>query len=112
MADEDDRARIIRDHLLQKIQSFQIQIVGGFVQHQEVGGLGQRPRQHQPPALAARKNLDRRAGLLGREQEILEIAHDVLALAGHVDEVAAPVRHGFRKRPFVLQAVAALVEGG
>ena len=53
MADQDHGAFIVAEHLLEHIERFQIEIIGRLVQHQQVGGLGQRPRQHQAAALAA-----------------------------------------------------------
>ena len=45
MAHHQRGARIIAHHFFQEIQRFQIQIVGGFVQHQEVGRNGEEPGQ-------------------------------------------------------------------
>jgi hypothetical protein len=56
MADEKHRAGIIADHLFQHVERFEIEIIGGLVEHQNVGRLRQRPRQHQPAALAAGEN--------------------------------------------------------
>ena len=63
MADHQRGAGIIAHHLFQQIESFQIQIVGGFVQHQKIGRQREQLGQQQPRPLAARQNLDRRARL-------------------------------------------------
>ena len=65
MADDEHGAGIVREHLLQQVQRLQVEIVGGLVQHQQVGGLRQRPGQRQPAALAAGEDAHRRARLSG-----------------------------------------------
>jgi hypothetical protein len=77
-------------HLLQEIEGFEIEIVGGLVEDQEVRRLRQRAGEHQPAALAAGQRLHRRARLLGAEEEVLHVADDVAALAADDDRVAAP----------------------
>ena len=52
MADHDDGAGIIGDHFLQQVERLEIEIIGGFVEHEEVRGQGQGARQHQASALA------------------------------------------------------------
>ena len=81
MADDQDRAGIVGEQLLQQVERLDVEIVGRLVEHQQVGRQRQRARQHEPAALAARQLADRRAGLLGREQEVLHVADDVAALA-------------------------------
>ncbi len=81
MADDQDRAGIVAEQLLQQVERLEIEIVGRLVEHHQVRRLRQRARQHQPAALAARQLADRRARLLRREQEVLHVADDVLALA-------------------------------
>src|SRR3546814_18693690 len=52
-----------------------------------------RSREQQPRALAARKRADERVGQFGIEQELLEIALDVLLYPEHLDPVAAVGEH-------------------
>ena len=85
MADQDDGAGIVRDHLLQQIEGLEVEIVGGLVEHQQVRGLRQGAGQHQPVALAAGEHAHGRARLLGREQEVLHVADHVLGLAADGD---------------------------
>jgi hypothetical protein len=47
MTDHQQRAVEIQQHLLQHFQRFEIEIVGWFIQHQQVGRLGEQPRQQQ-----------------------------------------------------------------
>ena len=55
MADHHHGARVVGEHLLQKIERLEIEIVGRLVEDEEVGGPRQGPRQHQPAAFAARE---------------------------------------------------------
>ena len=112
VADEDDGAGIGAEHFLQHVQRFQIEVVGGLVQHQQVGGLGERARQHQAAALAAGQRAERRARLLRREQEILHVADDMLGLSADRDGIAAAAGQGFAERPVGIETFAALVERG
>ena len=43
--DEQHRAGIVVDHLFQQIERFEIEIVGRFVEHQQVRGFGERARE-------------------------------------------------------------------
>jgi len=81
VADDQDRAGIVAEQLLQQVERLQIEIVGRLVEHHQVRRLRQRARQRQPAALAARQLADRRARLIRRKQEVLHVADDVLALA-------------------------------
>ena len=81
MADEQDRAGIVAEQFLQEIERLDVEIVGRLVEHQQVGRLRQRAREHQPPALAAGQFADRRARLFGREQEVPHVADDMAPLA-------------------------------
>src|SRR5262249_47672674 len=53
VTDEDDGASVVGEHLLQHVEGLKIEIVGGLIEDQQVGGFGQRARQHQTAALAA-----------------------------------------------------------
>ena len=85
MADQQQRARVGLQHALQQVDGFQVQVVGGLVQHQQVGRAGKQARQQQAVALTARQGAHRRVGAVGREQEVLQIAHDVAARAIDLD---------------------------
>ena len=92
MADDQHGPRIVADHLLQEVERFKIEIVRRLVQNQQVRGLRQRTGQHQSAALAARQHADRGPRLLGREQEILHVARDMLRLSTDRHIVAAAHR--------------------
>lgn len=53
MAHQKERARVIHQQLLEQFQGLDIQVVGGFVEHQDIGGTGKEPGQQQTIALAA-----------------------------------------------------------
>ena len=112
VADQDDGAGVVGQHLLQHVERLQIEIVGRLVQHQQVGRLGERAGQHQAAALAARQRAQRRARLQRREQEILHVAHDVLGLAADRHRVAPAAGQRLLQRPLGVEALAALIEGG
>ena len=59
MADQQQRAGIIGQHLLEQVQCLDVEIVGRLVEDQQVAGLCQDLRQQQPVALAAGQGLDR-----------------------------------------------------
>ena len=52
MADQQDRALIAVEHVEQHIQGVGIEIVGRFIEHEEIGGLGEDLGEQQPVALA------------------------------------------------------------
>src|SRR3546814_1842985 len=70
-----------------------VEIVGRLVEHQQVRVSREFTREQQPRALAARKRADERVGQFGIEQELLEIALDVLLYPEHLDPVAAVGEH-------------------
>ena len=55
VADEEDCAVVLLQQVFQQIQGVDIQIVGGLVQHQHIGGAGKQAGQQQAIALAARQ---------------------------------------------------------
>ncbi|MNZ98110.1 hypothetical protein D3C78_1173850 [compost metagenome] len=73
----------------QQLQGFHIEVVGRFVEDQQVGRFAEQLGQQQAGALAARQRLHRRARTLRREQEIAEVAEDVAILPIDGDELAA-----------------------
>ena len=55
MADQEDRAVIVLQQLFQHVQRLDVEVVGWFIQHQNIGGAGKQTRQQQAVALAARQ---------------------------------------------------------
>ena len=91
MADEEQRARIGGEHLLEEVEGLEVEVVGRLVEDEEVGRAGERAGEHQPSALAAGERLHRRPRLLGAEEEVLHVADDVARLAADDDRIAASV---------------------
>jgi hypothetical protein len=54
-------------------------VVRRLVEHEEVCGKREQPREQQAVALAAGQHADRSVGTLRRKQEIAEVRKDVLA---------------------------------
>ncbi len=67
MADNQQGPFVVAEHFLQKIERFEIEIVGRLVENEEIGGPRQDPREHEPSAFAAREPPDRRARLFRAE---------------------------------------------
>ena len=89
MAHEQQRAGIRLQRGLEQLERFDVEIVRRLVQHQQVRGPREKPREQQPVALAARQRPDRRVGPLRRKQEVAEIGEHVLAPAGGLDPLRA-----------------------
>src|SRR5690606_30537128 len=87
VADQEQRAVVGVEQLLEQIEGLDVEVVGGLVQHQHVGRTREQARQQQAVALATGERLDRRARALRREQEVAEIADDVLLLAADLHEI-------------------------
>ena len=54
VADDQDRALVIGDHLLEQVERFKVEVVGRLVEHQQVRFPREFARQQQPRSLAAR----------------------------------------------------------
>ena len=65
MADDDDGAGIVGQHLFEEIEGLEIEVVGRFVEDKNIRGQRQRAGQRQPAALAARELFDGGARLFG-----------------------------------------------
>ena len=93
MAHDQHGAFVIGDDLLQQVERLEVEVVGRFVEYQQVGRLGELASQQQSAAFAARQHADAHVDDLRIEQEVLEIGLHVLAIAAHVDPVAALGEH-------------------
>ena len=89
MADDQNRALVFAEQFLEQVERLDVEVVGRLVEHDQVRGEAERAGEHQAAALAARQLLDRRARLLGPEQEVLHVADDMPALAVDGDVIAA-----------------------
>ena len=89
MADQEHGAGVIGQQVFQQIECVDVQVVGGLVQHQHIAGFGEQARQQQTVALATAEGANGRIGTGRREQEVLQIAHHVLACTVDFDPLAA-----------------------
>ena len=111
MADQDDGSGKACDQFLQQFQRLHVEIVGRFVEHEQIGRTGKHARQDQPGALAARELAHRRARLFGFEQEVLHVGDDVALLAVDDEVLAAPVGQVAGQRLVRIDRFTLLVEG-
>ncbi len=100
--DDQQRAGELGEQVLEQLERLEVEVVRGLVQHEHVARLGQDARQLQAPPLAAREARDRALDLLGREQEVAQVAAHVPRHAADLDRVAAVAD--------VVEHVAGLVE--
>ena len=112
MADEENRSGIVAEQLLQEVERLDVEVVGRLVENEQVGRLRQRPRKHEPSTLAPGQFSDRRTGLLGREQEVAHVAHDMATLGIDRDVIAAAAGQRVDKRRRRLERGAPLIERG
>ena len=110
MADQDQRAVVVGQQVLEQVQRVHVEVVGRFVQHHDIGGLGQGARQQQAVALPAGKAAHRLAQLGLGEQEILGVGDDVARLAAHHDLVAALGQEDVAQRKLRRERPAGLVD--
>ncbi len=111
MAYQQQGALEFHEYLFEQFQGFHVEVVGGLVQHQEIGWLAEQARQYEPVLFAAGERLYRLANARRFEQEVLQVADDMHVAAIDRDMVGATgeiVLHGF----FRVELLAQLVEVG
>ena len=111
VADEEHGARVVLQQFFQQVDGFDVQVVGGLVQHQHGGGAGEQAGQQQAVALAAREGPHGRMRAGGREQKVAQVAAHMLALPVDLDPLAAGADEVFQ-RGVQVNRVAQLVEVG
>ncbi len=111
MRDQQQGALVVGEQFFQQFERLDVEVVGRFVHHQQVGRLREQFGQQQAVALAAGQAGDRGARAFGREQEILQVADDVLALAVELDVLAA-LGHVVQGVELVVELQPVLVEVG
>ena len=74
-------------NVFQQLQRFNIQVIGGFIQHEDVSGLAEQLGENCSVLLPTAEGSRRRAYPVGREQEVIEVGDGVLSLAVDFDEV-------------------------
>ncbi len=90
MTDQQQGAGIALQGRFEQLQRLDVEVVGRFVEHQQVGARGEQACQQQPVALAAREHPDRRPRALRRKEEVAQVGHDVLGPLAAAD----PLRPG------------------
>ena len=98
MADQEQRAFVGLQQLFEQFEGFDVEVVGRFVENQHVGRLGEQAGEQQAVALAAGQRTDRRPRPFRREQEVFEVADDVLAGAADLDVIRARRNHVGQRR--------------
>ena len=89
VADQQQRPREFLDRGLQQIERLHVEVVRRLIEDQHVRGPCEQARQQQAIALATGERRDRGTGALRREQEVREVAADVLAFAVDLDPVGS-----------------------
>ena len=107
MAHQDERAG---QHLLQKVQRLEIEIVGGLVEDQQVGGFGQGAGEHDTAPFTARQRADRCADLGWIEQKVFKITCDMSGRAADGYHIADAAGQDIAERRFGVQAFPGLIQ--
>ena len=111
VAHQNHGAGVVFKRLFKEFERIDVQIVGGFVEHQKVGGQSKKTREQEAIALTARKVGNRNFRAMRSKQEVTEIAHDMLFYAGDFNPFAAGT-HGFGHSLGVVELFAQLIEIG
>lgn len=89
VTDEQDGAVVVEEEFFEEFKSFEVEIVGGFVEEEDIGGLGEHFGQEESVSFAAGEAPDGGAGESGGEEEVLEVAEDVAGFAVDEDGLGA-----------------------
>ena len=112
MGDHHHAAAEVFKEVFEHAQGLHVQVVGGLVEQQHVGGLDQQPAEMQPPSLAAGE-LGHRLVLLGWwKQEALQQLGGTQLLAIHRHPAGGGLNHVQHLLVGLEQHVAVLVEVG
>ena len=109
VADQQQGAGVVDQHRFEQLERIDVEIVGGFVEHQHVRRPGKQSGEQQSIALAARQHADRRICAPAVEQEIVEVTRDVLAAFADLDPIRARI-HRLGQCAFGIELLAQLVE--
>ena len=110
VADQQQRALVFGQHVLQQVERVHVEVVGRLVQHDQVAGLGEQLGQHQARALAAGQQAHRHGRLPLVEQEVAQVADDVARPAVDDDGIAAGRRQRLPQGALEVEALPPLVE--
>ena len=109
MTDDNQRARVFDQAFFQNLQRLDIEVVGRFVEDQQVAGLREQSCEDDAVAFATGNRLDGRHRALRGKQEALEVANDMALLAVQHD-VLAPVADHLGDGFLGVEVAAHLVE--
>ena len=110
MANKNNRALISRDHFLQQVERFQIQIIGRLIHHQHIGRLAQPTRQQQARQLAPRQHIGGRTHLRRMKQEVFHIADDMHGFFANGHQITGPVGQRILDGQVLLNARTRLIQ--
>ena len=98
MADQQYGSSVVDDQFFEQVERVGVEVVGRFVEHQQVGRAREQACQQQAIALAAGQRAYRLACAIRRKQEVLQITQHMARLAVDGDGFAAladVLLHGF-----------------
>ena len=91
MRDEEERALVVQELLLEKLQGLDIKVICRLVHHEQIRWLQEEFREHETRAFSAGKRLHRRAHAFGREEKVGKVRVDVFLHAAD-DHLVAVLR--------------------
>jgi hypothetical protein len=77
VGDEDERSLELEQGFFEDLEGGDVEVVGGLVEHEQVGGLQHEARDEDAAALAAAEALDGLVELVAGEEELRGVAGDV-----------------------------------
>jgi hypothetical protein len=111
MADEQDRTAVIHNTLFQEFECFRIEVVGRFVEHQNIRREAEEFGKEEAITFAPGKRSNGCQDLRRGEKEILEIPDDMPRCTVHKDCIAA-VGDIVPERPVFIEFPPELIEVG
>ncbi len=109
MAHEKQRALELDEEILQQVERLHVEIVRRLVHHEQVERPREQPRQQQAIALAAGQRAHRRAGTIGGEEEVLQIAMHMAPQSSDGHELR-PIGDAVEHAPLGVELLAQLIE--
>ena len=89
MAHQQHGAGKFHKAFFEKLQRFDVQIVGGLIEHEQVHRPAEQRGEHGPVLLAAGQRAQRHAQALWRKQKIAQIGHGMALAAADLHKLPA-----------------------